>query len=420
MGNFSRSFFLFIVIALTGCANHPLPSDRMKLSSYDIVHKVRCEAREALDAHSKTPEFARILAEIPALDKEMAARKKRVSQLNKQLAALVGPITTINEEISRVNLNEQLAQRRFFGTTKPLLDLLDELKAAPSNGARHDRIAAKIKALLRERDGWDVALRRLRVEKKYVADKAAKQKTAKEKIEKKAKNLAKTIGKSEKLYNKLLKNVLDFKAATVAMIFTLDIKETNDATTKGAVTWPIGLGTLKLSYDAKDKKQRQSIRSVKIASTFNELMELDCTDAKLGDRSKRAKRYPLRGNIGIGGLVEQYLRLIRNSNLSADKEAFRDRLIFTTEFGGSLTPSWVLKTAGGVDITGDIDFDASRVDKHEVIVEIAPKKPGGGDAKTKVTPLIIDKLPDINVRPVHGDLHSIYSRAGPELGNVAD
>jgi hypothetical protein len=75
--------------ALAGCSPHPLPDDVSRYSTEDIVHNVRCEAKEAV---RRRIELALLDAGITGMDPERVLLDKgnfeRIKRTNRELAAL--------------------------------------------------------------------------------------------------------------------------------------------------------------------------------------------------------------------------------------------------------------------------------------------------------------------------------------------
>ena len=48
---------------LIGCSVHPLPDDVSRKSTYDIIDKIRCEAKAAVEEHGRSFQHAQIAYE---------------------------------------------------------------------------------------------------------------------------------------------------------------------------------------------------------------------------------------------------------------------------------------------------------------------------------------------------------------------
>ena len=103
------------------------------------------------------------------------------------------------------------------------------------------------------------------------------------------------------------------------------ITEKNNAIADGTVTWPIHLGALSLISKAGREKARDAQRVVQITATFQELSDrrtLDCSDASRQPGDKRARTYPITGNVGIGELVDQYFQIPSRDDCARDRPGY--------------------------------------------------------------------------------------------------
>ncbi len=168
--------------------------------------------------------------------------------------------------------------------------------------------------------------------------------------------------------------------ATLTMQLDFDIKEKNDNSATGSITWPIHFGTISLGFDAGLDKNRQAIRIVKTTSLFGELAdtaELDCSGQYSDPEDFHARPYPITGNVGIDEFVSQYFEIVRSTRLvtASEGDTFTDTLTFTTKVNGGLKPSLELKPMHPSLVTASMDLKAEREDVHKVSLQIKPYVP---------------------------------------------
>ena len=122
----------------------------------------------------------------------------------------------------------------------------------------------------------------------------------------------------------------------------MEINENNGASVDATYTWPIHLGTFALNLKAADTKDRLHEREVRLASTFGQILDRECGDAKglEGEDNRIPSRYPIEGRIGIAEVVNQYFTVQRNAEFAAKEGYFGSLIRFTTDLTGSVTPTF--------------------------------------------------------------------------------
>ena len=61
---------------MRNCSNHPIVNDLTGFSTYDVVHKVRCEAKQALTDHVNEKKWHRTALSIPTTQTKLAKAQK--------------------------------------------------------------------------------------------------------------------------------------------------------------------------------------------------------------------------------------------------------------------------------------------------------------------------------------------------------
>jgi hypothetical protein len=420
-------FSIFIVplaLLCTGCANHPDISDRTRHSTYDIIHKVRCEAAEQVWEHVESTRSAGIWH-------ALRDGTKRKGELTRTVANIQ------SDKSSELLIGAQLVQDR-TRTDRKRMWLQHQTKALEAAQKALNEVDSKnkleLQTLIRGTFDIDVALAKAR--EAEAAQTSARQNS--ERLSKVSAELAVleqlfgTLGGAiQKANNRL--DLADLREAkqqlkkldqdlsalvkdggalfqtSVAMQFRFDLTEQNKASTEGKVTFPIHFGSSSIGFDSALDKKRQSDRAVGMSTTFGELYDLyeskSCDTAGLTDpEHRRARVYPITGNVGMRELVDQYIKIRKDTTLAksvlGDSKLFSDKIVFTTEVSGGVAPSIDLSPTPKHKISFGIDLSASRKDVHEVIVDIAPAKQA---APTPDATLNIGSLPEVGIRIVDDD-----------------
>jgi hypothetical protein len=168
---------------------------------------------------------------------------------------------------------------------------------------------------------------------------------------------------------------IDYKTASVAYEFTFDITEDNNASADGTWGLPYTLGgAFSLTANGKFNRNRNTTRNFKIVDSFEELYNTKC------DVPRQAENliYPISGEIGIYEVVKTFIKLQQVQNPKAGEVfTFADTLKFTTTLSAGVKPTLVIspftdrfRLAGA-----NGDFNATRVDIHQVVVTMAGEKP---------------------------------------------
>jgi len=422
-----RIVAIMLMLFVAGCSNHPIVDDVTPYTTYDVVHKVRCEAREALDAYAKEHRFDfNVIKQVQddIKDKQGALEK------DPERAKLLAEAAIVNAEIDETRTKLLTVKLHILGLKRRLdrhnkqtmLDQVAELEKRlrsaknPYTVSKIEEEVSDLEALLAEGDSWpgeqqQIADRLKKLEselKTRIAFNEALEirrtelaKELKDKFKEKEDALNMQVGRFGEKGD--LVQAFTFFRSTMAMQFRFDITENNVAKVDGSYTMPVHLGSLTLGYSAGADKTRRGERAVGVASTFEYLLDkVQCPLPHPG--SGRATFYPITGNVGISELVQQYLKITESAILglsattAGTTKQFTDKLVFTTKVNGGVTPKLELKPTPLHKFSLNGDLSAKRDDIHEVIVDIAPppkkEKDGtGGSAK-----ISIESVPELGIR----------------------
>ena len=136
-----------------------------------------------------------------------------------------------------------------------------------------------------------------------------------------------------------------------------------------------------LSLTGGDTKDREAERVVKLVISFQQFNELDCAGVETDERGIRALHYPIRGNIGMAEVIDQYLKVFEQpkSKFAKDPLAYTDTLVFTTTLTATLNPSIILTPTPVTQVIAGLSDTPTRRDTHTVIVSLLPPT-GAADA----------------------------------------
>lgn len=198
---------------------------------------------------------------------------------------------------------------------------------------------------------------------------------------------------------KAYKDLIAFEGNNAVFQFVFTITENNNASSEGTITWPITLGSITLGYDIGDTRQRKSDRQVRVVSSFQDLMSIDCRGMEVAEERRIPRMYPITGEIGLAEVIQDYMRVTeikgQKFQLGGNNDSYRDKIIFTTTVNGSINPGIELTKRMGQLIEASADIGADRTDAHEVTILLTPfgKTPGGS-----APGIIIEEMPTVRVR----------------------
>ncbi len=171
------------------------------------------------------------------------------------------------------------------------------------------------------------------------------------------------------------------KHSAIGFDFDFNITEDNDLT-EGALNFRrkgFREGSFSnWAFAGSATRNRKNERQFRIIESLEKLNTADCSDVA----TRQNWVYPIVGSIGMKEVVRTYLKIeeltdfgsaANGPKLKGDSVVFSDDLDYTTEFGGSVTPTLELATiAGKFRLTkATIVGSAKRKDVHSVTVALA-------------------------------------------------
>jgi hypothetical protein len=195
------------------------------------------------------------------------------------------------------------------------------------------------------------------------------------------------------MLDKTTRRYVDLYAnSAIAYDFTFDITEKNNLGGSLNLIYPFSVGTNTLGLGAGNNLQRENNRNFKISDNFHDLLlEVDdsyCLDVRAGENWI----YPITGTIGLKEMIDTFIDLNQSGNLIGKENTvptMADTLEFQTMFSGSATPKIELSPAPNRLRVANASLmaDASRLDKHKVIVALSlpvhSAKPPAGKKSAK-------------------------------------
>jgi hypothetical protein len=170
-----------------------------------------------------------------------------------------------------------------------------------------------------------------------------------------------------------------FRGAVIGYEFQFTISEENEKTGSATFALPFQEGKFSLGISGGKKLKRESDRNFKFAETFEQVISANCA-ITAGEKNFK---YPITGEIGLGEVVQTFIRLEQLTSLTKVKDGtlregavatFTDKLVFTTSFGGDLSPS-VEMTPGPLNslrlARASANISADRFDTHKVTIAMA-------------------------------------------------
>ena len=378
-----------LLLTLFGCSTHPLPTTdtASDLPIYEIVHRIQCEAASAVKQvhHSKG----------------YTASSSRLEELKKAIK---------NKQQALQKKQRELAAKSDFGTRKEEIE--EATKAISLRAAQIKFARAQLAASSKSEEEKALGSAALDAEKAMVDAQATNALNAWNLL-----NEASTLnGELSTLSEKLtdpLKEIDSFESHTAVFQFELEVTEDNNLSSTGSVAWPAVLnglaGSFTIGYDVGDKRQRLAKRTVKLAATFDELLaafdppkrktadKLNCRDVSSPPPEALPRRYPITGNIGLDGVIRDYIAMLRSGKFKAGGESYTDKIQFTTTINGALKPGIDLARKPGPTIKASADISGSRKDVHILTLFLTP--PGDGDGeKGGSQSVVITGMPAVRIR----------------------
>jgi hypothetical protein len=388
-------------ITLSACANHPLPKDVTGYTTFDIVHKVRCEAQRIVLAYLDKSDLLNLQNKILQEDENLKEIEMILSsklEIQKKIASQIKPKKS----------ELRLLRSQWEKLKNAALQLRGILKA---NSNQPPSLVERFNVILLRID--QIKLQEMKVEKDL-------NKVIKEDAELKEYTKAKNaFDKDMSDRNRKRQGNLDylrliqFNRTILAAKLTLKVTEENKASSGGVLEWPIQLGKITFGYSAGKEKTRFAQRVVDFQATFEELSNTDqlgCTGFEEYPGSNIARIYPITGRIGVDGFIKQYLAIAVSGRLdrkdvavlAGGSEAFTDTLTFTTTIKGTAEAGVELKPLSPSLVKAEAKLNAERTDIHEISVRLTPPS---GTKSEKPLQVNLTDIPTINLS-VNDDLDS--------------
>ncbi|MEO0618540.1 MAG: hypothetical protein AAFZ01_04605 [Pseudomonadota bacterium] len=395
-----RVVFLSTTVAISGCAGLPLVDNYTDFSTFDIVHFIRCEARDVIEKYKDDKKYNTVkkiydarLGVIKTNTAELAKRRADLSENLKKRDILLNDLARHRQRFFRAEREKQVAKA---AEDREFKVLEEQMGQAPNQEIPQAVLATYQRAYKRAVDADNRV-----IELAQEGTLLIKQLENETGDIKELSSGEKTNSSDKKDLAKQYKKYIAFRDSTIALRFKFDLSEQNSATGDASFTWPIHLGTFTLAIDGGDTKKRDTLRVVQVGGKFGELLEVECSDRRQANSGLRAAHYPITGEIGVGELVSQYLKLLdKDISIQEHPTAGRkmtETITFTTTLNGNVKPSLKLTTVNNVSITANGGGGATREDIHEVAIEIAPKPSPSGASPNKAEQLVVTGLPDVNV-----------------------
>ena len=164
------------------------------------------------------------------------------------------------------------------------------------------------------------------------------------------------------------KDLLRWLDVAVAYDFDFNVAEQNNADAAVGFKIPyVSPAAFNLSGNASLHMTRQGQRQFKAGEKWATLIARDECDAQ--PVRSRDGLYPISGRIGLDRLVDSFVDI---SNQGGAKDSFVETLIFTTEFGGSVSAAVKLNEVANSFrlVSAGADLAAGRKDIHKMVVSL--------------------------------------------------
>lgn len=340
-------------LLLGACSMHPLQDDVTGLSLSEVVHKVRCEAKDAV---------SRVVAE-----ENWIESKKKFLQIQQEISVKKNLLQPFARE------DKFLSERRaaLIDRRNALLNEIRIIQALNQEPAPPGLVARFARYEINERRYYEALSAFLSDQRLYQQNRQA--------IDKQVKNLEEKISADPSL-----KSIVAFYGNTFAYDFRFQITETNSlSSTSSTYKFPIHLGSITLGLDASDIKDRVGERNAKLTINFRELDAMDCSERPQEQYGVKAVHYPIVGNLGLHEVVSEYVDLLKLGKL-AKLSPYTDQIVFTTTLSGGLNPSILLTPVPLEQISANLKLSGTRKDLHSVTINITPPSPPEEEKPTRV------------------------------------
>lgn len=364
-----RLFYIFpiILVFIAGCSTRPLTDLPVRLSSSQIINKLRCEMKLSVQDSFKKRGFESVLP----------AYKRRIKKLDK------GDVIykRLNAELNKTLKNRERLKRR-----------RDDAKL------EHETVIAKIKQSNDDSDisdqERDILFDRFKRAVKSLNKETVNVLEARIKYREKEKALFQFTEGFEKYKNKILVDfatLIDFYNHRIVHEFNTLITETNDLNGTGTFSFPIHLGIFTLGASAGEQKKREADRDIAMIINFKQLLEYDCKPFGPQDHQSIPFYYPIKGNIGLDAVIKDYLRLAKKGKFTTESETYVDKLTFTTMLNATVNPSFTIMPTLRETLKAEATAGIKRSDEHQIRIGLLREPVAKPAEEEKITKVFIVK-----------------------------
>ena len=156
----------------------------------------------------------------------------------------------------------------------------------------------------------------------------------------------------------------------LGLAFYFEMAEDNNKTALGSFTFPITQGLFRLGYSAGIQKERRAVQRLSTIDTFEDILSVECK----GKIRESNIIYPISGSIGLDATFKNYVRVMAQHIDASQVDEFNEEVQFTTNFGGTLTPSIDLRPVSGRFVDARVNLEEGRVDIHRVKLSFTPPR----------------------------------------------
>lgn len=155
-----------------------------------------------------------------------------------------------------------------------------------------------------------------------------------------------------------------YKNTVLAFAFTFFAQEDNGANGEVKLSFPFTDGTVGLTLGTQNSLRRIGERKFTIAETVDELSDNKTCANDQSDEEKNFV-YPISGNIGMYEVLNSFFNI---SNSVSTVHEYTDRISFTTNISGSVSPSIELSRADLTNASATVS--AGRIDTHQLLFTV--------------------------------------------------
>lgn len=347
-----------LISFLSGCSTRPLTDLPVRLSSSQIIDKLRCEMKRSVADAFQKKGFDRInifyQKDLANLKRAQALVEGLEDDYNKALAQEA--ILKNSYEDAKLNKNTLEIRIKAKAKSDEIEKYLPQEKMSSGNLDNELKIAELqlYKAKIQLFEHHQI-------------------------VENKDRELDQAIGLLTAFKNDVgskYQKLIDFHNHYIVNSFDTLITETNDLNGEGSFAFPIHLGTFTIGVKAGDQKIRAADRDISTAINFKDLLEYECEKYPVQRDTFVPMHYPIKGNIGVDAVIKDYLRLAEKGKFSNGntEETFLDKISFTTTLNASANPEFTITPTMRETLTAKGTIGAKREDKYEVTIGISRQK----------------------------------------------